>query len=77
MPTTQHYRTLAKEYALRAQRTTAPLMAEGYRKLAEGYQRLSEGHAILVEAHRSTEGMRSGSSQSVIGTEQANSPKTD
>lgn len=30
MPTTKHYRTLAKEYNSKAQRTTAPLLAQGY-----------------------------------------------
>ncbi len=66
MPASQHYRTLAKEYALKAQRTTAPLLAEGYRKLAEGYERLAEGHALLVEAHRSAEDKQTNVQQSDV-----------
>lgn len=54
MPHAHHYRKLAREYSLRAQRAPSPLFAEGYRKLAHGYESLAQGYAKLVQAHRST-----------------------
>ena len=58
MPTVDHYRKLAREYSLKAQRTPASEFVEGYRKLAEGYQSLADGLAALVKAHRSIEDKR-------------------
>jgi hypothetical protein len=49
MPSDRHYRTLAKQYTLLAERATTPMLAEGYRKLAEGYATLASAHeASLV-----------------------------
>ncbi len=48
-----HYRTLAKQYILMAERSANPLLAEGYRKLAEGY-------AVLAEAEERSQPKRSG-----------------
>jgi hypothetical protein len=53
MPNVMHYRRLAREYDLKAQRATDPLYAEGYRRLADGYECLAEGFSVLVNAHRS------------------------
>lgn len=40
----QHYRGLAKQYALLARHASSPLLADGYRKLAEGYATLADAH---------------------------------
>lgn len=42
MATVKHYLSLARQYAVMAQQTTNPLLAEGYVKLAEGYCVLAE-----------------------------------
>ena len=52
MPNSIHYRKLAREYALKAQRAHDALFAEGYQRLAVGYENLAEGFAVLVKAHR-------------------------
>ena len=56
MPRTDHYRKLAEQYTLMAERAMSPLLAEGYRRLAEGYAVLATAHdrSEAAEADRST-----------------------
>jgi hypothetical protein len=65
MPSVIHYRRLAREYGLKAQRATDPLYSDGYRRLAEGYALLAQGFEVLVKAHRSADDRLSDASQSV------------